>query len=491
MRPHVHDESESASGGDHLHRWDVTRMRKHLRNVHDIQIPMFWDIGRLHQAHLEDHHTIPGWTQPPAKAKEAPMTQTDTTRPADADDGPRKLYEADKYSDAPGWDDVDQEERDFWRAEYAKKQLADATAPRPIPRQHTPEAKTEERHADHRIMVDRVTAVMAGLDFDREWAADDGIGPNARGALRVTFQRAAEQTLAWLERGGLAVIPGYLELLNERVLQERDEARRQAALEKEAGAEARRQMGEQQRAMQEMAEAREMAESIQHELEEVNESFRSRVVGLEARLAESEQRRQGLFQEMGEIRRQLDEKHQALEQAALAYDRMNRQRVVTEQELREQLEEAQREVTAARRLQLEAQDERDEARDERDRAQQQLMEKLTEAGALREEWDQARKVLDKTVRRLAERTQALDEGRGKLQQLITSLRDTGWEGSTVFQRLEAILDEPVSTVTEASQAPVEPTEEHRENMREDIAELLRFGADDLAWARRFAEGGEV
>lgn len=70
MGQHVHDESESASGGDHLHRWDAARMARHLKDVHGFVAPMSWDLGRLHLHHLEDHQG-PGPSTP--QPEEAPV----------------------------------------------------------------------------------------------------------------------------------------------------------------------------------------------------------------------------------------------------------------------------------------------------------------------------------------------------------------------------------------------------------------------------------
>jgi hypothetical protein len=474
MEPHVHSEST-------VH-WNRSRMAAHLQASHGMQIPMAWDNGKLHQAHLDAHQAV---KRPTPKAEEAPMTQTPHAPvPADADDGPRKLY----LSEFPGgnWDEAQQETRDYWRHQYAARTLRDAatSAQRPLPRQHTPQSELGDRHAERRIMVDRITAVMAGLDFEREWAADDGIGPNVRGALRVTFQRAAEQTLGWLERGGLAQIPGYLDLLNENVRRERDEALRALRSALDAGSEARRQMGEQQRAMQEMAQAQAASEFQIGDLETTNNELREQLATTGRQLQMALSQKDGLFSEMGEIRRQLDT-------VTIERDAYRGQQAIDQREHGKSLDAVQQQLEAATA-------ERDGLREqlsvvlvscrsaglnglvrdleqilaERDIVQQQLVH----LGAER----------DGLARKLAARTQVLDEGRAKLRTLVAEMRRDRWEGSSIYQRLTEILipvgqavtemveveDEPVSTVTEASQT-------------EDEVE------DALAWARRFAEGGEA
>lgn len=544
MGAHVHDGSISG--------WGWGRIAPHLAEEHGIQVPMIWTLGQAHEAHLKAHIA--------PQAEEAPMTQTtphehtaaehrgdgpelaqhlgkdhgyhssndlenfvvthrklhaeadSVMRPSDADDGPRKLYEESDERKNLGvtWNGLGQESRDFWRAEYAKKQLTAAVeqvgsrmgepdeAARVLWATETgrPEAswsdvshdvrehyrrkirqrqigygaasrEHEERHANRRIMVDRFTAAMAGLNFDQDWAADDGIGPNARGALRLTFQRAAEQLLYTLERGGLLpygpLDDGEQEAFT-RLMDEKNAAvRARIDAERHVG-DLRAQMAGQQRSLQEMA-------GVQADLDRQ----------LQMALSQKD----GLFSEMGEIRQQLEKAVRDRTETGVAFDRMNAQRVATEQELREKLAEAT---------------------DERDRAQQALMAKLTEVAALREERDTLQQGLvhmtaerDGLARKLHGRTQALDEGRAKLRALVKELRDTGWEQSSVFQRLTEILipvgqavtemveDESVSTVTEASQAPG-PVVVHG-----DTAGIrhVEVGEDNLLWARRFAEGGDA
>lgn len=558
MGAHVHDESESASGGDHLHRWAAPRMARHLREVHGLTPPMSWDIGRLHQAHLEDHQRGIGFAVPPtdpfadAEAEEAPMTQTphmhapgdpkviqrgpalsrhlgekhgihnsneladmrtlhiDAHRemqtasgeleypadhPAAAADQPIpgvqapspaavERMEAGLYEGTPleadaralwaqetgrpvdAWEGTSRDVREHYRRKVRQRQIGYGAA----------SAEHAERQEDYAVIRDRIIAAMAGVDFDRDWAADSGMGPNARGAIRKAYGEAAEKTMTWLERGGLAAIPGYLDLLNERVRRERDEAvrdRTQTGVELDR---LREQMGIDQR------DHGASLDAVQRQLEE------------------SERRRHGLFAEMEQIRQRLAMTQTAstnlqeqLAGATKAYKALAARR----NEVLEQLGEVagERDDLARRNEELEAEvqrvatgsqrnvgsidaleEELADARDEREHAQQALMAKLGEAGQLREE-------RDSLARKLAARTQALDTGRGKLRTLVYELGDSGWKGSTVYRRLAEILAESVSTVTEASPVPAEPTDQPPLE-----AEIYQ---DDLLWARRFAAGGEV
>lgn len=57
VKSHFHDEIGTGEG--HLNEWSADRMTRHLREVHNMTVPMVWDLGRLHQAHLEDHQGAP------------------------------------------------------------------------------------------------------------------------------------------------------------------------------------------------------------------------------------------------------------------------------------------------------------------------------------------------------------------------------------------------------------------------------------------------
>jgi hypothetical protein len=533
MEPHVHSESTA--------QWGRGRMAAHLQATHGMQVPMAWDNGKLHQVHLDAHQAAKRATstQPeaeeavpvprhshgdiarlhdtaprsaviahlmevhgltpdemsdeiysqharahltqPTQAKEADMTQTPPAPvPADADDGPRKLYEASDKAWNVSWDDLDQEARDTWRAEDARQTLVTAVVPgsagyerRKRPVGSVPSREHGDQHAERRIMVDRFTAAMAGLDFERDWAADDGIGANARGALRITFQRAAEQLLYTLERGGLLPFGPLTEAEQanlERLEEEIRSARAVAETEREAGAEARRQMGEQQRSMQDMARA----------------------------LASAEAERDGLLSQMSIDQREhgasLDAVQRALDVARAERDDLARRNAELEAEVQRVGTGNQRNVGSIDALE----EQLAEVTDERDRAQQRLMEKLTEVGRMRDERDEARRVLDNTVRRLAERTAVLDTGRSQLTAWITELQqltpDPTWheiQASQVAERLGKILGGVASVSTGSDQGgdvPVTPLmslaeiAERLEGVREE---------DDLAWARKFAEGGEA
>lgn len=368
MKPHVHDESESASGGDHLHRWNLTRMARHLRDVHGMTVPMFWDLGRAHQAHLESHQT--------PTPEEAPVPEphdhggsvadwhsnTDRRSVAyhlnevhglETDDidvreiygqhsalhgpepkpepkseaarhyhqhgmaemhrqgseamrfhlradhgmarGPANFAEAHEAAHAghieqqaielyvdsadgsqPDWDDLGAEERDRFR-EIASDKLSP---------QETAELLGVINKAIHpepvrQILVDRLICAMAGVDFDRDWAADDGLGQAGRYAMRAPYQAPAERLLAWMERGGAMHIPQV------------------ASLDADLS-----------RARQ----AREESESLVHDLEDINNALRTQ-------LAQREGEVRGLQDTLEDIRIERDQRTRERDEAREARER--------------------------------------------------------------------------------------------------------------------------------------------------------------------------
>lgn len=70
MAEHFHVPSQD----DPIEAWSADRMRRHLRDVHLMHIPMFWDIGRLHAAHLQGHLTP---TPPTENVQETARTVDD------------------------------------------------------------------------------------------------------------------------------------------------------------------------------------------------------------------------------------------------------------------------------------------------------------------------------------------------------------------------------------------------------------------------------
>jgi len=455
MRQHVHDESESASGGDHLYRWGADRMRRHLRDVHEMTIPMSWDLGRLHQAHLESHQapeieetSVPDlpdhshgdlarWhdTTPDAvlagHLRQDHGIDTGTTSSwhglharahAHGDAAARQLAQeeaepqartvrhnhgsvADWHSNADrrtlayhlneahGLATSDIDVREVYAQHIALHSAAPSTDPE--------DAAEEEVQADgqRRILVDRIIAAMAGVDFDRDWAADDGLGRAGRYALRAPYQAPAERLLEWLRRGGLAAIPGYLDLLNQEAVEERDAALAAGRASEDKVRELVTQAREAQRAMQEQAQAVGEAESLVHDLEEINNQLRSDLADARDERDRAQQALMAKLTEAGELREQRDTFQSAnSEQARMIHEknaqlaRLNTQAEASEEVLRRQ---------------------RDREREQCQRLQQVL----------------------------ADRTRTLREGRTKLRDLVTRLRDSGWEESSVYQELVHILEE--------------------------------------------------
>lgn len=424
--------------------WNKHRLLMHLRIRHGYVPPReaaSTTDGELHQAHLHLHQPI----QIQSKAEEAPMSEN-----------PDDEALAEEDAQAAG---------------------------------------------QRQIKVDRLICAMAGIDFDHNWVADEAL--HMRGAMRTAYGQQAKLLLAWLTRGGVQYVWSDSQELHQ-LRQQLVDAERKRHNVMDLNTQLRDNAREQQRALQEMAQAQAESESLVTELEGINNRLRGELarekehsagLALQARTlvedraqalqraTELETQLSLLSDDLEEITRERDTAQETAEAAARSYEAMKARRDETLQVLRE---------TAG----------------ERDRTQQSLMRLFT--------------------------------GRGSLRALVALLEKHGWEDSSVFQRLREILaqmddlSEPVSTVTDASLAPefdVAPVEgccldddrrlrhdpegcaqaqaadQHRENMREDIGELLhRAGQkeadqldalaqgqlmDDLTWARRFAAGGEA
>jgi len=293
MGQHVHDESESASGGDHLHRWDATRMARHLKDVHGFVAPMSWDVGRMHLHHLEDHQG-PG---PVQQAEEAFMSTEHehddlTTVHAAWSHTMLAQHLRDEHGgDVPAVNANDHDGLKTWHLR-AHGALVSTEPEQPKPEPESP-----------RVTVDRVICALAGIDFDSEWVPDNGLGSRARGHFRDVYGRQANQLLVWLDRGGVARLPATAHLV---------------ASEDRAYARVREIEAELEQARTQVAEFQLMRED-----------------------------RDQLLKRAGELSRQLEE------QAAALRGEFER----AEEALRQQRDEARQEVTAACRLQLEAQEE--------------------------------------------------------------------------------------------------------------------------------------
>src|SRR3954467_5049023 len=302
MGVHVHDPFQD----EHIERWGAERMRRHLRDVHEMgQLPMAWDIGRLHQAHLDAHQAVKRAASPEPEAEDPqvcgafyglggglagqcarpvnhppisvdgighnqqPIPIQTTACGVVSDDYPTELiceYPAGHGPVHPN-DDPDEEPMDhgapskggwfniFTTAEeapmaqttphehtaaehrggpelaqhlgkihgyHSSNDLEDFgvthrrlhAEQRTTLREQDPEWDARQQESvrqdeDRRVTVDRIICTLAGLDFDSDWAADSGIGPNARGAVRKVYVEQAEKLLTWLERGGAMALPGY------------------------------------------------------------------------------------------------------------------------------------------------------------------------------------------------------------------------------------------------------------------------------------------
>jgi hypothetical protein len=333
---HVH-ESFNPQGEDPLERWNAGRMLRHLREVHGLTPPMSWDIGRLHQAHLADHQqTAEGLHQavrdhlsqldtecgayygvgdgtsaicrrpaghpevgedgighspqpiPVRPPEEAPMPESSTDDDLEAH--AKALYESEFPSAKEGlgsWNGIGQETRDFYRAKAKAEQTVSTT---PAHGETGIQRATSEKA--NGILRDRIVAAMAGLDFDQQWAHDRGIGPAGRGAVRKAYGQSAMQLLTWLERGGALHLPTVASLVTDL---DREQARVKD-MER-----ANDSLREQLRALS--------RDGIQLRLEEVTRErdlLRGDKARLKTDLEESQRQRQGLFEEMGELRRQLE-----------------------------------------------------------------------------------------------------------------------------------------------------------------------------------------
>lgn len=86
-----------------------------------------------------------------------------------------------------------------------KEQMADIS--------HVNRPKLTE--GERQILEDRLICVMAGIDFDLEWAADSGIGSSGRGVFRRQYGNAAKELLTWLEHGGALHLPPVASLATD------------------------------------------------------------------------------------------------------------------------------------------------------------------------------------------------------------------------------------------------------------------------------------
>lgn len=470
MIPHVH----TGSPGD----WGWGQVVRHLHDDHDIGIPVVWNLSQVHQTHLMAHQAPAkkqetcdahygvgngrtGWCIRPKghpeisedgighseqpipiqpKPEEAPMpehhehddivryhesiarftlanhlehthglnrqdidlrdisSQHASLHPMavaenDADTVEalaKNLYDGDADGPQPDWDDLGQETRDHYR-DKARSTLATARGAQRPERVNQPENPS--------VLVDRLICALTGIDFDQEWVPDNGIGPYGRGVVRRTWIQPAQRLLTWLEHGGALHLAPVASLATD--------------LEREQG--------------------------LVRDLEDINNTLREQLATTGRQLEDSDLRRQKLFMEMGELRDQLgevtderDRAQQALMQKLtevdeLRYKAENRDAVAVElMRVQAQLEEAQAQARHLDQLTSRVQGERVQA-DRRAYETQKQLERVRQL--------------------LTIRTEALATGRLALNALVRDLKKEGWDQSTVFQRLQAIVDGQPEVVT--------------------------------------------
>ncbi|HEX8321665.1 MAG TPA: hypothetical protein VF632_25010 [Longimicrobium sp.] len=255
--------------------WGWGQMVRHLKDEHGTDIPMFWSLSDAHLAHLKAHQS--------ATPEETPMlpiphehnhglTDFHADRSATVLAG---HLETDHGIDTVGLDHNAMKNAHVF-SHQENPQVSDvSTTPetRVKLRDQDPEwsaaqAEDERQHEIDAVYLDRVVCAMTGLDFDRDWAADDGIGPSGRGAMRRVYTEPAKRLMAALSQGDLI---GLLDTTVKRWLAERDRALDQLDEAQVKRSEALRGQHEQQRALEEMAGALTRAEAERDEAIDVRD----------------------------------------------------------------------------------------------------------------------------------------------------------------------------------------------------------------------------
>jgi hypothetical protein len=272
------------------------------------------------------HSPQPIPVRPP---EEAPMPESSTDDDLEAH--AKALYESEFPSAKEGlgsWNGIGQETRDFYRAKAKAEQTVSTT---PAHGETGIQRATSEKA--NGILRDRIVAAMAGLDFDQQWAHDRGIGPAGRGAVRKAYGQSAERLLTWLERGGALHLPTVASLAADLDREQarvkdmeraNDSLREQLRMAQEANERQvkmittlEEQLAPMLRERDEMraqlaTDQREQGvslDAVQRRLEEVTREWdrlRMDKARLKTDLEQSQRQRQGLFEEMGELRRQLE-----------------------------------------------------------------------------------------------------------------------------------------------------------------------------------------
>jgi hypothetical protein len=380
--PHVH----TGSPAD----WGWGKIVRHLHDDHDTDIPMAWDLGQAHQAHLKAHQT-PEEKPVPHCAHQCPDAPIACTYEV----GHPKLTDP---IDTSG--DVTHGEYDHGNARAGAWWVEVS--------EHV--NQPEQTEGERRILVDRVICAMTGLDFDGEWVRDESL--SLRRAMRTTYGEAAQRLIEWLERGGALHLPSISRLAADMKLAQKLQKAAESDRDKVA---------------EDLGRERALVE----DLEAANNTLREQLATTGRQLKEATGERDLLRSDKAQLTNALadakEEREHALEAVMGAQSKAAA--------LRSQLEEADQN---ARHLDSVA-----------SRAQHERMEAHS---------------------RFYEANQRLSACRAALGELVSDLKQRGWNG-TLFQRLEAILDD--SRLKEGATVVPDCTEPHLglARTRELLAEL--------------------
>ena len=368
----THTHTESTIG------WGFGQIGSHLSVEHDMTIPMAWTVGQMHEAHLKAHQT------------EVPQEEPVPAMPADRIE---KEAEAAFLTAFPGgdWNDLGQESRDRWRDEVRERY--DEKVPL-LPAEDAEDAEQWER--DRSILVDRMICAMAGFDFDRQWAADGGIGPDGRGAMRKAYRAQADMLLTWLERGGVTFLPSWTAMAEELA-----EARRDRA---ETGAAFDRMNDQRTRTEAELQERLAMTQTASTNLQQQVRALQERRDEALERLGEVAGERDRAVEAGRILEAQRDDLLRDVTALRVSHDEMIALEVACEKRggyprglVGDTLNNLQSRAEAA-----------EQALEERDILRGQLIHMAAERDGL--------------ARKLHKRTQVLDEGRSRLREIVSEMK---------------------------------------------------------------------
>jgi hypothetical protein len=497
---HPHTEST-------LH-WGWGRIVRHLSDDHDVQIPMSWTVGQAHDAHLKAHVGGDSLAQPEkeceafygvgdgtsatcrrpvnhppvsedgighspqpipihAEPKESSVRVCGAVNPEHPnlictyapDHGPIKDPVDTTWNSFDGVFDHGNPERSLWWV------LPVDTEKPELDVQAASQAAT-----DVRVLRDRFIAVMAGLDFDHQWAADTGIGAAARGLLREQHGAGVDRLMRWLLHGGAMFLEPVASLAED--------------LEKER--------------------------ALVCDMEEANNTLREQLAMTGRQLAETKARldmTQTASTNLQQQLRALTEERDRLDQQLTQVTTGNQRNVGSIDALEERLAEAREERAQALEAVMAAQAKAVTLREERDAAKEKQRLLVADKDALTGELEARIRALTSLqrnfyrVRRerdeaLADRQEALTSQAEFQQALERALGTPEWEpelhpyadsySGMVCGAL--VLDEeghgrecglPAGHRVHDAPEPAEPATDPQAEAHHDL----------MSWARRFAEGG--